>query len=174
MMLGYPGSGKSFFARQLAEFYGWSRLNRVAVRKELFGQQAALKLPANEDLLNQALADRLAALVASGQSVICDYQHNLRSQRATTSRLVASAGAGAVSVWVQTPSEVAFQRGTSRAEMVDSVRIPKERMRQTIDRVQALFDAPDPDERVVKINGLWPFDKQLSVFSGFISLEKDL
>ncbi len=38
MMLGYPGSGKSFFARQLAESFGWQRLNRVAVRKELFGQ----------------------------------------------------------------------------------------------------------------------------------------
>ena len=146
----------------------------MAVRKELFGQQAALKLPANEVLLNQTLADRLAALVTSGQSVICDYQHNLRSQRAMPIRLAASAGARAVSVWIRTPPEVAFQRGTSRAEMVDSVRIPKERMRRTIDRVQEIFDAPDLDERPVEIDGLWPFDKQLSVFAGFISPDKDL
>ncbi len=58
-------------------------------------------------------------------------------------------------------------------EMADSVRIPKQRMCQTIDCNQAIFDAPDSDEKAVEINGLWSFDEQLSVFAGFIGLKKD-
>ena len=44
VMLGVPGSGKSFFARQLAAKLNWQRSNRVETRKELFGSQAALKI----------------------------------------------------------------------------------------------------------------------------------
>ena len=78
-----------------------------------------------------------------------------------------------MSVWIRTPPEVALWRGSGRAERMDSVRIPKERLRRKIDHVQEIFDAPGLDERVVEIDGLWPFDKQLSVFAGFISPEKD-
>lgn len=170
LMLGVPGSGKSFFARQLAEAAGWARLNRVSLRKELFGRRACLKLPANEERLKEVLNGRLKSLVASGQSVICDYQHNLRVQRTQTARLVCQAGATVVSVWIQTPPRVAFARGVGRESSPDSVRIPSHRMEKTINRNLDVFEAPQPSEKVVEIDGLWPFDHQLTVFTARLGL----
>ena len=39
MMIGIPGSGKSFFARQLTEKLNAERLNMDLLRRELFGTQ---------------------------------------------------------------------------------------------------------------------------------------
>lgn len=73
MMLGVPGSGKSFFARQLADSLGFVRVSSDAIRTRLFGRPDPRPSQRYSDvpmaLMNLYAEDALA----TGRSVIREH-----------------------------------------------------------------------------------------------------
>ena len=166
MMLGVPGSGKTTFARQLADKLNWQRLNRVALRRELFGSRATLKLAEDEDRLEQARNQQLLATIRPGRSIICDYQHSTKAKRHATCQLAKEIGALPILVYVKTPPNLAIQRGTTRVGW-DSIRRDELYMRRLVADALTRFEAPDESEVVLEIDGRWEFAKQFAAFTNF-------
>jgi predicted kinase len=83
MLLGYPGSGKTYFSEQLAKDSGAIRLNADAMRVATLGTiEKAREFNDDTGLQNSivfgALDYAVLQILKSGNSVICDYQHNER------------------------------------------------------------------------------------------------
>lgn len=172
-MLGVPGAGKSYFARQLADRLNWQRLNRVALRKELFGSQASLHLPANEALLKEKLDKQLKRIIKLNQSIICDYKHNLRHERDYVNRLAEKVAALPISIWIQTPVKLAIKRGMNREDSADSIRGSYSHMCRITDNNLKNFEPPHEGEVVLKLDGLLSFEDQLEAFLKFCQEEFD-
>ena len=83
MMLGVPGSGKSFFARQLAEALGFKRFSSDAIRTELFGRPDPQPIKRYNGPMFKVLDERVENALIRGYSVIRDHMHHRRHWRET-------------------------------------------------------------------------------------------
>lgn len=170
MLLGYPGSGKTYFSERLASKIGAVRINADAMRVAAFGTiEAAKKFDSTTKLLNPivfGILDYTAAQVLkSGHSVICDYQHTRRSARDTKYAIASENDAIPVVIWVQAPRDIAIQRGSEREESLDHRKHSKEKIEVLVDRTTSSLDVPGEDERVVVIDGMIPFEEQYDSFT---------
>ncbi len=126
VLFGYPGSGKSFFAKQLAERKGYIRLNGDSMRVAMYGSVEALK---NEDAADvrskifKAIDYGVGQILAAGKTVIYDANNNARRIRRDKEKLAEKHGAEAVVVWVEAPKDIAAKRTQDREATVDQRRL---------------------------------------------------
>lgn len=130
MMVGVPGSGKSYVAEQLSAMLNLSVLSSDKFREELSGD-------ANDQSVSreawQLVYDRAALALQRGDSVIVDGRHNaLVGRRRDTSRYLQSGAKAVIAVWVDTPLGTSLERNRSRSRVVPEEVI--ERMQNNIDR----------------------------------------
>ena len=177
MMLGVPGSGKSAFARQLAEALDFDRVSTDAIRTELFGEpmphtphtsdqpnpetEAKFTVPTFNELNRRAETSLLA-----GRSVIRDHMHHRSHWRDGIGQHQADlVGALPVVVWIETPYEIAHQRGMNRAKSADTrTETDAERMWSTINHFHDSIDPPGDHEICIRIDGQATFADQLRHF----------
>lgn len=169
MFLGYPGSGKTHFAKQLAKEMSIVRLNADATRVAAMGTiQKAREFNDETGLLNSIVFGVIdyatAQILESGNSVICDYQHNEKVFRARRRTLANEHGAKAVIIWLKTPRDVAVERGVARDELHDQRQHSLEKMEALVDKYIGLIEVPDSDEVVIEIDGTLPFEQQYKSF----------
>lgn len=170
--LGVPGSGKSYFARNLAEHTGTIRLSSDAMRLAIFGSREAItKVYKSEERENvntyvhRAFDYVFGELLKNGHSIICDAHFNKRADRDRLTKIASQYDAQVVLIRVNTPHQVALKRGQEREEADDQRRLSKELMREAIDRHHAGTDAPGSDEIVIEIDGTVTFADQLDSFN---------
>lgn len=167
-MLGHAGSGKSYFARQLATEKKWVRLNGDSMRMALFGsREEAMKHP---DSLTRTGVFKAIDYVAehilqAGHSVIFDSNNNRKDIRLQHAELARKYGALPVVVWVQAPKELAVERTQQRDEAVDQFKMDPDLAKSVVERHMRNFDEPTGDELVVTIDGTEPFEKQLKTYN---------
>lgn len=165
MMMGVPGSGKTHFARQLAATYPASRFNSDAIRRELWGSYEKYKWGSGDydqkrDRVFTLLGSRVKSALAAGQSVIRDYSQNTRRTRRSGYELADSLGILALAVWVQTPLELAIQRGSNRPNEADQFRFSPEYMQKISPRSLANLEPLGDDEPGVVVDGQADFSRQ--------------
>lgn len=116
MMVGVPGSGKSFVAEWLSQATNYPILSSDATRAELTGNENDLT---RDKEVWSLLYSRAQELLGSGQSVIIDATHNTLKQRLRDTAYYRSVGAvSVVAVHVLTQIEVAHARNTQRTRVV--------------------------------------------------------
>ncbi|MDX2776437.1 ATP-binding protein [Streptomyces caniscabiei] len=169
MFLGYPGSGKTYFSERLAKETGAVRINADALRVRLFGTiEAAKAFDAQTGLLNKitfnALDYAMTQVLVSGNSVICDYQHNARAMRTARAKVATDNDAVPIVVWVQTPRDEAVRRGSERPATLNHRRHSAEKMEALVARTILQLEEPDPSEKVIIIDGRLPFTDQYASF----------
>ena len=165
MLLGHPGSGKTYFTQQLATTIGAVRINADATRVSALGSiEKAMEFEKQTGLLDSIVFKMLdyvtLQILQSGNSVICDYQHNNKAHRSNRAAFAKQHDAIPVIVWVQAPRDIAIQRGTERDECLDQRKHSKEMMEELISRWSTLFEHPDTDENLITIDGTVPFVEQ--------------
>jgi predicted kinase len=161
ILLGYPGSGKSYFAKRLAADIRAVRLNADSIRHHMFSDEGSRFSPASFPLVIGALDYATTAILTAGYSVISDSSHNKRRTRAKARQLAESAGARMVVVWVKTPLEIAKEREATRELTADQVRVKPE----DFDRLVANLEEPRPDELSIVIDGQAAPEQQLAAFN---------
>jgi len=111
-MIGRPGAGKSFFARQFAETFNAPLVSYDRLRYELFSKPS---FSAEE----QAIIERLAQLqtnelLKTRSTFIIDGGHDTKASRVKLSTLARQKDYDTLLIWVQTDEPTSKQRSLKR------------------------------------------------------------
>ena len=162
VFLGSIGSGKSFFARQLAQASGTVRINTDAMREamgEVWSEQSNRRVWGAMDY-------SVEQILSAGQSVIYDAaRFNRAESRELLAQLAEKTGAKVIVVWIDTPREVASLRAQTRELTDDQRPVSKQDAEDIIDNHEKKFDPPEGHENVIKISGEIPFEEQYKIFT---------
>lgn len=170
IFLGFPGSGKTYFATRLAERLKAVTLNSDAMRVAMFGSMETIehiRKTDNARLYNDvfgAMDYAAKQALKAGHSVIYDAQQTKRANRTHIEQLADEAGAIPILVWMKTDPSVALQRGQEREARDDSHVYTAAKMNMLIERFDRVTDAPEPSENVIEISGELSFDEQYALF----------
>lgn len=171
MFLGYPGSGKSYFAKAMADKINAVRINGDSMRMAMFGSREETKRiydSGDRCILNNYVFNGLdyvaEQILLRGNDVVYDAHQNKREDREKIEQIAKRHHALPIVVWIKTPYEVALKRGQEREESVDQRRLTEAEMREVMDRHQANTDTPTDEELVITIDGEAPFEQQFKQF----------
>jgi hypothetical protein len=160
MLYGYPGAGKSYFARQLSERLQAAHVQDGRIRNELF------EAPRYDKQENEAithLMDYMAEqFLGAGVSVIYDTNAMRSSQRRALREAARKAHVEPMIIWVQIDVESAFSRvaGRDRRRTDDKYAMPLDRT--TFDKITGNMQNPTRDENYIVISGKHSFKTQLN------------
>lgn len=181
MFVGIPGSGKTTFARQLAQELGAVLLNSDGLRMSMWGSLDAIQAThgsveerkAANKLTFGAMNYAANQALAAGVSAVYDCNANHAWERQEKHDIAKSQGAISVVVRIKVPYDVSLHRVQARDEAHDQRKFPTEkRARQVLDRFAAEIEEPTADEFVVEIDGEQSFEQQYGVFrAGVLSLK---
>ena len=123
MMVGVPGSGKSYIAQKISEQLEWPVLSSDATRFELTGDEN--DLTRDRDVW-PLLYSRAGQHLEDGESFFVDATHNNLRQRVTDIARYRAMGARTISgIYVDTPLDVCLQRNANRTRVVPDFVIEK-------------------------------------------------
>lgn len=143
LLVGAPGVGKSYFARQLRESTGVAVIESDAVRRALFGRPTYEKKESVR--VFGAVHEAARELLAGSISVVIDATNLIESEREVLYRIADAAGARLVIVRLTAPAAVvrkrlerADDRGASEADVAMFERMRK--FRQPLRRPHYIVD----------------------------------
>jgi predicted kinase len=117
MLVGRPGSGKSFLARRLAARLEATLLQSDGLRRLMF--RPPRYTPAEHAAVYAEAHRRLARALRRGERVVFDATNLIESKRRLVYRLADQAGAGLLVLLTYAPPEVIRQRFAARAAGAD-------------------------------------------------------
>lgn len=182
LMLGFPGSGKSYFAERLAREMSALHLNSDAMRLAIFGSRDETDRIYHSDsrpVLNTytfgAMNCATKSALNNGISVVYDANNNSIQERADIAASLENNTILPVVVWVSVPKEVAIQRVISRRETENQRQLSEEDAQIYIDKIDSTIEAPIESENVIKIEGTKQFEEQYESFKKqLMSLRSDI
>lgn len=147
ILVGLPGSGKTFFGEKFAETFNAPFINAGLI---------AAHTPSPED--TQAITDQfLGEITRTQQTFIIEGDASSRVRRTELARSLRRAGYQPLFVWVQTDEPTAYSR--SRKQMSD----------EEYDHRQRLFSPPHPTERPLVLSGKHTYASQARVVLNFLA-----
>lgn len=160
MMYGFPGSGKTYFARQLTEKMQVAHLQADKIRADLF-EQPRYDRQENEVVV-QLMNYMTSELLAAGLSVIYDTNLMRAAQRRAARELARKANAQSLLVWFQLDPESAFIRTQKRdrRHIDDKYAMPTNR--KTFTAVVGYMQNPGAGEDYTVVSGKHLFNTQLA------------
>lgn len=161
MVIGLPGSGKSFFARQFADMFGAPLVSTDFIRHAIFPDS---QYSPEEDALVHALShNTLSELLKTHKTIVVDGGVNNRASRLAIDRLTAKQGYGKLTIWVQTDEPTSVARSIKRSKTRTTDALNTSMDQKTFERYHKQFGAPSPTENVVVISGKHTFATQARV-----------
>jgi adenylate kinase family enzyme len=144
VMVGIPGSGKSFFAEKFAATF-----NAPYISTQLLSQLV-------QGEIDRLAHHELAELLKTKQSIVFDGEAGTRTERSELARRARDAGYETLLIWVQTDTPTAKNRvaGTKRTQ-----RYTDERYEKALKH----FSSPHPSEKYLVISGKHTYASQAKV-----------
>lgn len=160
MLYGFPGAGKTYFARQLCENLQAAHVQADRIRAELFERP---RYDAQENAIVSQLTEYMATeFLNAGVSVIYDINASRASQRHTLRELARKAHAQPLVVWFQIDMESAFTRSMKRDRRKADDRFAMPMDRSTFENIVMHMQNPAQTEDYVVVSGKHIFGTQLS------------
>lgn len=158
LLYGFPGSGKTYFARQLCEHLQAAHVHGDRIRTELFETP---RYDREENEVISHLMDYMSGeFLNAGMSVVHDTNAMRLSQRRLLRDMARKAGAQTVLIWFQMDMESAFARATKRDRRRADDKYSPAIDRPTFERLAGGMQNPQNEEYVV-ISGKHVFNTQL-------------
>lgn len=160
MLYGYPGAGKTFFARQLCEDIQAAHVQGDRIRAELF-EQPRYDRQENEivaHLMNYMASEFLSA----GMSVVYDTNSMRINQRRELRELARSCKAQSLLIWFQIDFESAYARLMRRDRRKADDRYAAQLDRNTFNSILGGMQNPEPTEDYAVISGKHTYQTQRS------------
>lgn len=155
VMVGIPGSGKSYFAEHFAETFKAPIVSLHRFRYELFNEP---NFSDDEcEIINRVADYMLGELLKTSRTILYEGKTNTRLDRSTIARKARAAGYEPLFVWVQTDPETAKRRALKPSDS---------RPAMTSEQFEAnlrKFSIPSQLEKVVVISGKHTYASQLKI-----------
>ena len=113
-MIGTPGSGKSFFARQFAETFNVPLVSYDVIRSTLFETPKFDR--EQESFVNTIAYQQIIELLKTEKTILLDGGHNVRVDRHNLAKRALKAGYETLTIWVQTDEPTSMYRATKRSD----------------------------------------------------------
>jgi predicted kinase len=160
LLYGFPGSGKTYFARQLCEHLQAAHIYDDRIRHELFSKPRYDK---RENTVVTQLMDYLTGeFLNADLSVVYDTNAMRLSERRLLRDLGRKQKAEPLLIWVQIDTESAFSRiaGRDRRKSDDKFAMPLDRT--TFDSIISHMQNPQSSEDYIVISGKHTYSTQQS------------
>lgn len=155
IMVGIPGSGKSFFAEHFADTFNAPLISSGRIRQELFEEST---YDSDELITIRRISDyMLEELLKTNRTIIFEGTADTRTDRQEIAKRARSAGYEPLFVWVQTESTTAKLR--VQKALKGKTTIKPDQFDMTIKR----FSAPHASEKAVVISGKHTYASQLKI-----------
>jgi predicted kinase len=160
MLYGFPGAGKSFFGRQLADEIGAAHVQGDRIRYELFEQP---RYDRQENEIISHLMDYMSEeFLRSGISVVYDTNAARLSQRRSLRDMARKMKGQHVLIWLQIDVESAFTRVVKRDRRKADDRYAMPLDRTTFEQIIGQMQNPTQTEDYIVISGKHTFQTQRS------------
>jgi predicted kinase len=157
-LYGYPGAGKTYFARQLCENIQAAHVQGERIRSELFENPRYDK---EENAVVTQLMDYMAEeFLSAGVSVVYDTNAMRYTQRHGLREMARRHKAEPVLVWLQIDTESAFTRASKRDKRRTDDKYMQPLDRVTFDNVASGMQNPRNVEDYIVISGKHIFNTQ--------------
>ena len=155
MLYGFPGSGKSGFAKQLSDELGIAHLQEDRIATELFGERQ----PGDDPALKRMMQYVTKEFLRAGVSVVYDADVLKLSDRRAIREMAKQNKSGSVFVWLQVDPETAFARTQSRDRRKSEDKYARNYDQNTFQATLGRMQNPTHEEYVV-ISGKHTFHTQ--------------
>lgn len=169
VMYGFPGSGKTHFARQFSDHIQAAHVQGDRIRGELF-EKPRYDKPEN-NVITQLMDYMTGEFLNAGISVVYDANAMRLSQRHVLRELARSHRAKPFLIWFQMDAESAFQRNTKRDRRRADDKYAAGFDRQTFSSLITHMQNPVTAEDYVVVSGKHTFNTQ---FSAVVRRMRDL
>lgn len=155
IMVGIPGSGRSFFAEHFAETFKAPIISSDLIRSHLLGTPT---YSANEDIIiNKTTSYILNEIMKTNRTLIFKGQTGSRSDRAKIAKLCHESGYEPLYVWTQVDDETAKKRYIKKLPI--SSTLANSRFELEMKR----FSSPQASEKPIVISGKHTYNSQLRI-----------
>jgi predicted kinase len=156
-LYGYPGSGKTYVARSLAEEIQLAHVSSDRIRSELFQSP---RYDAQENAIVTHLMDYMSEeFLSSGVSLVYDANALRISQRRRLRELAHKHRAAYLLIWLQIDIDTAFARTQERDRRTADDKYSEPQTRSTFDRQVSGMQNPEGEDYLV-ISGKHTFSTQ--------------
>jgi predicted kinase len=160
ILFGYPGSGKTYFARQVCENFQAAHLQADKIRGELFENP---RRDAQENTLVSQLMDYMSEeFLDAGLSVVYDTNAMTAKERYELRELAKKKGATPILVWFQVDLETCFSRIVVRDKRRADDKYSAQWDRTTFDNIVRHMQKPTTREEYMVLSGKHLFTTQKS------------
>lgn len=159
--IGYPGAGKSYFARKFADMFNAPLVSFDEIRYELFNE---ITHTDDENLIVARVAGlQLRELLRTHKTIIIDGGHNPRVSRTELGRVARTAGYNLLYVWVQSDEITARKRSVKRSSKREEDLFNRSLSQEEFESQLRKFTAPTEFEKYVVISGRHNFPSQARI-----------
>jgi predicted kinase len=155
VMVGIPGSGKSFFAEHFADTFKAPIISFHRLRHELFNFPTFSK--DEDEIIGRVANYMLDELLRTGRTIVYEGQSSLRTDRAFIAKKSHETGYEPLFVWVQTEPETARKRAIKPSN--DKPALSVEQFESKIKQ----FGVPHRTEKYIVISGKHTHASQLKI-----------
>jgi predicted kinase len=160
LLYGFPGAGKTFFARQLCEQLVATHVHGDRMRAELFEQPTYSKEESH--VINSLMQYMTGEFLSAGVSVVYDTNAMRVAQRLSLRNMATRAGAETVLVWLQIDPESAQARASQRDRRKTDDKYSHPMDKAAFSLLASRMQNPLPTERYQVISGKHIFTTQKS------------
>jgi predicted kinase len=160
LLYGFPGAGKTFFARQLCEELQAAHIQGDRIRYELF-EQPRYDRQENE-IITHLMEYMSEEFLQAGISVVFDVNAARMAQRRELRDLARKTKSQVVLVWFQIDTESAFTRVNKRDRRKADDKFAMPLDRTTFESIISQMQNPSPTEDYMVVSGKRTFHTQRS------------
>lgn len=162
LLYGFPGAGKTHFARQLSENLASAHVHGDRIRFELFDEPQYDRQ--ENGIVTQLMQYMSEEFLSAGINVIYDVNAMRKSQRASLREMARKKGAKTIVVWFQMDADTAFDRLQKRdrrkADDKYAMNYSDDMFRRYITHMQQ----PESTEDYIVVSGKHTYASQQTAF----------
>lgn len=160
MLYGFPGSGKTYLAKQLCDTLQAAHVSSDRIRGELFEKPRYDK--AEDEIVEHLMLYMTQEFLDAGVSVVFDTNASRFAERRTLRELAQKHHAKPLLVWLQIDQETAFGRISKRDKRKKDEKYARPFDRTGFDAYVGRMQNPKQDEDYIVLSGKHSFPMQRS------------
>ena len=169
MLYGFPGAGKTYFARQFCELIKAAHVEGDRIRSELFEKPRYDKQ--ENDVIVQLMNYMTGEFLNAGMSVVYDVNAMRLSQRHMLREIARRGNAQQILVWFQMDPDSAYVRGSKRDRRRADDKYAAAYDKKSFEQIIVHMQNPVNSEDYVVVSGKHTFNAQ---FNAVVRRMRDL